>query len=175
MARVAGVKQLLDWIFYDSFTTDGTIKEVTLFQVAVGDDSKTLVDTNMRATGKLPSGHTFRIWGLSIHTQPDETLANLVALLKDAVLTVVIGEKDQIQVPLIKLTGGAGIQGLTTGTSVEAYHNGVGDPRAIFTLKNSIDIEDDEVFRVEIKWTTAPTTGAKAWVNLEGELRRTVG
>lgn len=173
MPRFQERGEALHWVMYDSKLLGASDVDATLFQDPVGSASKTLQDTNMRAAGELPSEQEFEIRAISVHAQPDITKALLVGLLTDAVLEIWIGEKPYHQVPLVKVVAACGIEGLTTGTTIELYHNGIGDPRALYTLNPTLIIEPKENFRVELHWTTAPTA-VKFWVNLEGILRRAI-
>jgi hypothetical protein len=171
MPKVSGTTENLQWVFYDSLTLGASDTDAILFQTPKGSSSKTLEDTNMKSAGKLPSSQEFVIHAISVHTQPDITKALLVALLKDASFELVVGDKRYLEAPLGKLVAGWGIEGLTTGTSIELYHNGNGDPRAIFTLAKPVTIVAEQDFSVECHWKVAPGA-VKFWVNLEGILSR---
>lgn len=173
MPKVKGISEQIQWVFYDSVTLGASDVDTTLFQTPKGNSGKTLEDTNMKAEGKLPSKQEFAIHAISVHCQPDVTKALLTTLLKDASFELVVGDKRYLECPLGKLVAGWGIEGLTTGTSIELYHNGNGDPRAIFTLSKPIEITADENFSVECHWKAAPGA-VKFWVSLEGILTRPV-
>lgn len=173
MPKYVDKGEALNWVFYDSLTLDASAVDATLFQSPVGQSNKTLQDTNMRAAGKLPASQEFEVKALGFLADPDVASADIVALLKGASFELVVGEKRYHECPLILLTGGCGIDGLTTGTSIEHYHNGIADPRAIYTIEPSVIIEEDENFRAEVHWDTAP--GAKRFmILLFGMLKRSI-
>jgi len=173
MPKVGGINEQLQWVFYDAVTLGAADVDTTLFQSPKGTGGKTLEDTNMKAEGKLPSKQEFQIQAITMHCQPDVTKALLVALLKDASFELVVGDKRYLECSLQKLVAGCGIEGMTTGTAIELYHNGNGDPRAIFTLSKPVNITADENFSVECHWKTAPGA-VKFWISLEGILTRPV-
>jgi len=169
----AMAKERMDWIYYDSVTLGASDTLATLFQIPYGQAGKKLADTNLKAAGVLPGKQKFQIRAITMHAEPDVTRALLTALMKSGAIDIKVGEKSYLQVPIQRITSGCGMDGLTTGTSVELYHNGVADPAAIFSLDEGIDVEIDENFQVEMSWLTAPGA-VKFWVCLEGKLERAV-
>ena len=168
---VKGIEEKIDWVLYDSATLGAADVFVTLFQQPFGQVGKRLPDTNLRSAGSMPGKQNFLVKAVTFHAQPDVTKTLLVALLKDAALDLKIGEKSYLQIPLQRITAGCGVQGLTTGTTIELYHNGPGDPRAVFSLEKPIQIDIQENFSIELSWLTAPGV-VKFWVCLEGTLSR---
>jgi hypothetical protein len=146
---------------------------VILFQTPKGQASKKLPDTNMDLAGQLPAGQKFTVKAITMRAEPGITLALLKALMTSGSFEFKIGEKSYLKLPVAKLTAGCGIDGVTTGTTMEAYHNGQGDPRAIYSLELPIDIDPGQNFAVEMNWNTAPGA-VKFWVDLEGTLKRAV-
>jgi len=169
----AMAKERIDWTLYDSITLGAADTLATLFQIPYGQGGKKLADTNLKAAGTMPGKQKFLLKAITIHCEPDVTKALITSLFKSGAFDLKIGEKSYHQVPMQRLTAGCGVDGLTTATSDNFYHNGLADPRAIYTLDEGIDIEIDENFQVELSWLTAPGA-VKFWVCLEGKLERAV-
>jgi hypothetical protein len=171
-----GVEKIF-YPFYDSITLGAADLAATLFQLPVGQSSKTLFDTNMRLAGQLQQPQTFDILALWISALPGASAANVIALSKGS-LSLILGHKSYHEVLLPALTSGGGLNVNTAQSNAAVaapiYANfGSPNSRNLYTLKYPIPIEAGEHFRVELVWPVAP--GAlKIYVGLEGTLGRAI-
>jgi len=162
---------------YDSVTLGAADLAATLFQMPVGQGSKTLFDTNMRLAGQLQMPQTFDVLGLWIAALPGVTAASVIALSKGT-LSLIVGQKSYHEIILGALTAGGGLSVQTAQSNAAGaapiYANfGNPDSRNLYTLRYPIPIESGEHFRVELVWPVAPNA-LKIYVGLEGTLGRAI-
>jgi hypothetical protein len=204
MSKVQGVKEKLHSPIYDAFVVPPGTKfgkamtDPRMIRFFVDTQNKTLLETNLQASGVLPSQNTFEARALrvivsSLHrftTDPKmkaeinepEILASFIF---NSVTTLIVGEKIMIGMPTFWFPSGAGVSpGFPTVTN-----HGVPDPTATFRFAEPIMIEPQQNFRVEILFPQglpgqdAPANqnslaGAlgpiRIWVVLDGYLTRDV-
>lgn len=159
-----------------SLATGGT--SVTFFGYALGGGSSfwnasgnaTLEDTNVTVAGSLPRGYTHHTKAIGIQFQPSISLIDLKAITKGGALSIKIGSKDQLQIPIICLPGGSGINGsIGTQTAAavnEAVHSGLADPRAVFPLDNELTLDANVNITARIDWGSAVTLSATQPIRL---------
>ncbi len=210
MAKVQGVKEKLHFPLYDAFFVPQT-DPATTFQAAMTDprvirffvdiQNKTKLETNLQASGVLPSLNTFEARALRVVVSnqrvtsgglPGEFNRNesevLADLIYNSVTTLLVGEKIMIEVPTFWFPSGAGV---TPGFPRVTNH-GEPDPMATFRFAEPCFIEPQQNFRVEMLFprgvpgqtaggitpagdTLAGVKGPfRIWVALDGYLTRDV-
>jgi hypothetical protein len=165
MARVQGVKEKLHSPIYDAFM----VKEGTKFSQSMTDSrvirffvdvqNKTRLETNLQASGVLPSQNTFEAramrviaanrrfdapTGSSNDANDSEVLADLIY---NSVTSLIVGEKVMIEMPTFWFPGGAGV---THGRRVT--NHGEATPEATFRFAEPVVIEPQQNFRVELSF-----------------------
>jgi hypothetical protein len=215
MSKVQGVKEKLHSPLYDAFFVKeekkdgGGLKTFTDFMTDprvirffVDIQSKTKLETNLQASGVLPSLNTFEARALRVvvsNLRPTEskgstgaprTSGNESAILADliynSVTSLIVGEKIMIEMPTFWFPSGAGVSpGLTVS------NHGEPDPTATFRFAEPVYIEPQQNFRVEMAFPQgvpgvrgvdsadekklAHVTGPlRIWVVLDGYLTRDV-
>ncbi|NGZ08879.1 MAG: hypothetical protein CV088_05755 [Nitrospira sp. LK70] len=213
MAKVQGMKEKFHSPLFDAFfvkdedRTGGGKKKFTDFMTDprvirffVDIQNKTKLETNMQASGVLPSLNTFEARALrvvvsSLHrfspkrSKADELQAErneaeiLADLIYNSVTSLIVGEKIMIEMPTFWFPSGAGVSpGLTVS------NHGEPDPTATFRFAEPVYIEPQQGFRVEMAFPQgvpgvspvddqklAHVTGPlRIWVVLDGYLTRDV-
>jgi len=213
MAKVQGVKEKLHSPLYDAFfvkeeKAGSDFKKFTDFMTDprvirffVDVQNKTKLETNLQASGVLPSLNTFEARALRVvvsNLRPTEskgstgtpsprTSGNESAILADliynSVTSLIVGEKIMIEMPTFWFPSGAGVSpGLTVS------NHGEPDPTATFRFAEPVSIEPQQSFRVEMAFPQgipganpvddkklAHVTGPlRIWVVLDGYLTRDV-
>jgi hypothetical protein len=213
MARVQGVKEKLHLPLYDAFFIPAPKNEPEpptfasvmrqrdgrVLRFFVDTQNKTKLETNLQASGVLPSQNTFEARALRVVasainkvTRTDDfaggTTDNILAdLIYNSVTTLIVGEKVMIEMPTFYFPAGAG---LSPGSGTVTSH-GSPDPMATFRFAEAVPIEQNQSFRVEILFpqgvpgdqgngtpvenTLAAVRGPfRIWVVLDGYLTRDV-
>ena len=214
MAKVQGVKEKLHSPLYDAFfvkdeTKDGTnpkkftdfMTDPRVIRFFVDIQNKTKLETNLQASGVLPSLNTFEARALRVvvsNLRPTEfknstggaaqkdrqnESAILADLIYNSVTSLIVGEKIMIEMPTFWFPSGAGVSpGLTVS------NHGEPDPTATFRFAEPVLIEPQQGFRVEMAFPQgvpgvspvdvqklAHVTGPlRIWVVLDGYLTRDV-
>jgi hypothetical protein len=203
MAKVQGVKEKLHMPLYDAFLVrpdqtfvDAMGRDGRMIRYFVDVQNKTKLETNVQASGVLPSQNTFEaramrvvISGLDSDTNPE--LENqepdiLSQLIYNSVTTLLVGEKVMIEMPTFYFPSGAGV---SPGRGTATNH-GAPDPLATFRFAEPVPIEPHQNFRVEMLFPqgvpgqTSPAgtppglAGVRGplriWVILDGYLTRDV-
>ena len=173
MAKVQGVKEKLHFPLYDAFFVPET--PPTTFQSAMTDprvirffvdiQNKTKLETNLQASGVLPSLNTYEARALRVivssqrllettHSlDPEQELRDvlneaeiLADLIYNSVTTLLVGEKIMIEAPTFWFPSGAGV---SPGFPTVSNH-GDPDPSATFRFAEPVFIEPQQNFRVEM-------------------------
>lgn len=176
MSKVQGVKEKLHSPLYDAFfvkdeeKTVGVKKIFTDFMTDprvirffVDIQSKTKLETNLQASGVLPSLNTFEARALRVvvsNLRPTEPKGStgagaprnernesaiLADLIYNSVTSLIVGEKIMIEMPTFWFPSGAGVSpGLTVS------NHGEPDPTATFRFAEPVFIEPQQSFRVEM-------------------------
>ncbi len=149
----------------ETVATAGTT-ELVFFSTPAGQAGKDTSDTNMTTASQLPGGHSFTAQGMRVLPDPGASLADLQAVLKGAVVELVISGRTIFQTPIENTSGGRGVVGAAT--------NGQPDATAVTRFGVPITIDSGESFHVSIKWKTAPApvSAVPLTVVLEGNLTR---
>jgi len=198
MGKVKGVKEKLQFPLYDAFfVPPDPLKKLKDFMTDprmirffVDVQNKTRLETNLQASGVLPSLNTFEARAMRVvaappitftfdpkepkttTVSPDVFLANLIY---NSVTTLLVGEKTMIEVPTFYFPSGAGV---SPGNGTVTNH-GEPDPMATFRFAEPVSIDPQQNFRVEmlfpqgvpdsVKYAPGPL---RIWVVLDGYLTR---
>jgi hypothetical protein len=208
MGKVQGVKEKLHYPIYDAFfvpaqktgetkTFQDFMTDPRMIRFFVDVQNKTRLETNLQASGILPSLNTFEARAMRVVVSSPEGLQDvneagfLTDLIYNSVTTLLVGEKIMIEMPTFFFPSGAGVSqgaGAESNTGVVLNH-GQADPMSTFRFAEPVIIEPQQNFRVEISFpqgvpgqgTTANSTrlaGVKGpfriWVVLDGYLTRDV-
>jgi hypothetical protein len=212
MAKVQGVKEKLHSPIYDAFfvpepdkTPPGTFQSAMtdprVIRFFVDVQNKTKLETNLQASGVLPSLNTFEARALRVvvsnlrftsstydsgaiksNLNESEILADLIY---NSVTSLIVGEKIMIEMPTFWFPAGAGV---SPGFPTVSNH-GEPDPMATFRFAEPVSIEPQQNFRVEMLFPrgvpgqgqdpdATKLAGVKGplriWVVLDGYLTRDV-
>lgn len=217
MAKVQGIKEKLHWPLYDAFVVPakngGTAptfasemekRDARILRFFVDVQNKTRLETNLQASGTLPSLNAYEIRAMRVVVSPvlrcppvrkeksageaysNETDNVLADLIYNSVTSLLVGEKTMIEMPTYYFPAGAGV---SPGTQDLPSH-GQPDPMATFRFSEPVQIEPSQNFRVEILFPqgipTRPegdfgplrlgnaTGPLRLWVVLDGYLTRDV-
>jgi hypothetical protein len=181
MPYIPNVGDILTQPLYDEIPVlaAGTT-QLVFFSQPVGQAAKTLLNTNMQLAGQLQVGYQMKVMAIAISFRVATLLANIKTCLDTGFGQFNIGSKWWWQSPLRFLPGGLGILGFsdlgaaTAGNA--AWSNGSPDPKAMYTLRQPVDITATESFNFTIQYAAAvtPTVDTPLTVALHGELTRTV-
>lgn len=218
MAKVQGVKEKLHFPLYDAFfvpepgsgtppTPPGTFQSMMtdprVIRFFVDIQNKTKLETNLQASGVLPSLNTFEVRALRVvvsnlrfHTSTTTTVKEiksnlneseiLADLIYNSVTSLLVGEKVMIEAPTFWFPSGAGVFPGFPNVS----NHGEPDPTATFRFAEPVFIEPQQNFRVEMLFPRgvpgadvnspnpcrlAGVSGPlRIWVALDGYLTRDV-
>ena len=185
MSKVQGVKEKLHSPLYDAFFVKDEVKDATttpptkktftdfmtdprVIRFFVDVQGKTKLETNLQASGVLPSLNTFEARALRVVVSGLHRFKSSVAgaagtskavavaaernegelladLIYNSVTTLIVGEKIMIEMPTYWFPSGAGV---SPGLSVS--NHGEPDPTATFRFAEPVYIEPQQNFRVEI-------------------------
>jgi hypothetical protein len=175
-----------------------TTNPIQFFVVPIGSGTgisgvKQLWDTNLTQASRLEAPRSFLVRAVRFYVEPDTTLVDLIAIFKNYVLALIVGEKTYQLAPawFFPQGGGAYSAGnLTTARlastiTEQFYGNGFPDPNAVNVIAENlaVKIEQGENFRVELQGNTFTTaaaagttfgTGLNMRVVLDGVLSRQV-
>lgn len=208
MGKVQGVKEKLHYPIYDAFfvpegaTFQSKLTDPRMIRFFVDVQNKTRLETNLQASGVLPSLNSFEARAMRVVVSSlvgiprDLQEVNEAGFLSDfiysSVTTLLVGEKVMIEMPTYFFPSGAGV---TQGGGFEqvggiVYNHGQPDPMSTFRFAEPVTIEPQQNFRVEISFpqgipgqtaaSSQPTglAGVKGpmriWVVLDGYLTRDV-
>jgi len=182
MAKVQGVKEKLHSPIYDAFFVKEEKKEGNgpktftdfmtdprVIRFFVDIQSKTKLETNLQASGVLPSLNTFEARALRVvvsNLRPIESKGStgvekdemklkrstsnegeiLADLIYNSVTSLIVGEKIMIEMPTFWFPSGAGV---SPGVSSVSNH-GEPSPEATFRFAEPVYIEPQQNFRVEM-------------------------
>lgn len=170
---------------YDTVTiaAAGAVNPLTAqFFTNVGAASgKTLAQTNMTQSQRLPAPEAFSIFGFRFRWQEDILLADLYAILTGFCLEFIIGQKVYQRAPLWHYNAGGGINAFTTANNTTLLGNGLPTREAMHKLAIPIVIENQTTFFAQLQGTGitlaaggAGGTGATFQLLLDGFYARGV-
>ena len=191
-----GQEEVISSMLYDYLTyTSGTTTQLVFFNTLPA--SRFL--GNMQLAGQLPAGNSFLVMAIRIAVitnvseiattagatgNADGALQDVNILLRDAVATLFIGQKDYGSWPAMALPGGMGATGEmgNIGTTVAGSNqqfqsglNGYADPRAVYSLSTPLAIPEQYNFRLVLDFSAAVTLNGgntQLIAMLDGELMR---
>ena len=106
-----------DYSYYDRMVMSATVTETRLFQSPVGQNSKTLADTNMKVGGSMPNGTNFKAHALKvIYTSSTEkaTMENFYKMLANTTVEIILDGKADLGTYTLAEIFGAPINVATT-------------------------------------------------------------
>jgi len=176
MAKVQGIQEKLHWPLYDAFVvpeqngsavaptfaSEMAKRDARILRFFVDVQNKTRLETNLQASGQLPSLNRYEVRAMRVVVSPllrpyragkpkedahDPDTDNVLAdLIYNSVTSLLVGEKTMIEMPTYYFPAGAGVspgnQGLPS--------HGQPDPMATFRFSEPVQIEPNQNFRVEI-------------------------
>ena len=157
---------------YDTelIATPTAVTQVTFFQRPQSQATlaliKTIAETNMTASGQLPSPLHFSIFGFVFEVQPNTSAANFNQLYAASAFTFQFGgNRIYLQIPLQRIPGGVGPTGYASTTvgasTIGAVQNGTGVVSNVygFTInRKALQIRPNEAFNANVQWPTAAPT-----------------
>jgi hypothetical protein len=176
MAKVQGIQEKLHWPLYDAFVvpeqngsavaptfaSEMAKRDARILRFFVDVQNKTRLETNLQASGQLPSLNRYEVRAMRVvvspllrrerHTKPKEDAHDpdtdnvLADLIYNSVTTLLVGEKTMIEMPTYYFPAGAGVSPGTQGLP----SHGQPDPMATFRFSEPVQIEPNQNFRVEI-------------------------
>ena len=212
MAKVQGMKEKLHWPLYDAFVvpapngnaptfaTEMQRRDSRVLRFFVDVQNKTKLETNLQASGALPSLNSYEVRALRVVVSPqphpkkpatgtppiaENTESILTDLIYNSVTSLLVGEKTMIEMPTYFFPSGAGI---SIGPNSAPSH-GEPDPTATFRFSEPVMIEPNQNFRVEMLFPQGIPTRSdpkdplrlgdaigpmRLWVVLDGYLTRDV-
>jgi hypothetical protein len=217
MAKVVGIQEKLHWPLHDAFVvpekngdkdvptfaSEMAKRDARILRFFVDVQNKTRLETNLQASGQLPSLNRYEVRAMRVVVSPmlrrgraaakkdeihDPDTDNVLAdLIYNSVTSLLVGEKTMIEMPTYYFPAGAGVSPGTEGLP----SHGQPDPMATFRFSEPVAIEPNQNFRVEILFPqgvparqSTSSYGAlrlgdatgplRLWVVLDGYLTRDV-
>lgn len=135
----------------------------TAFFTNVGPASgKTLAQTNLTQSQRLPAPEAFSIFGFRIRWSENILLADLLNILNGFCLEFYLGQKYYQRGPLWDYNAGGGIGGFTTRTDESVYTNGRVGRESMHKLAIPIVIENQMQFMAQLQGNAYTMTAAAA-------------
>lgn len=162
---------------YDSVDITAATTQAQFFVSALG---KTRRQTNFTTSGQLAAPKQYLVKAVRL-TFPQQTpLADLILIYNTSYFRLQIGEKVYLELPLILVTAGSGLQGASEpgalGTT-QVWGNGWPVQNNLYILEHPILIPPMQLIDTSIRFDAAPaalTATVGAQVYLEGELSREI-
>jgi len=197
MAKVQGIQEKLHWPLYDAFVvpeqngspvaptfaSEMAKRDARILRFFVDVQNKTRLETNLQASGQLPSLNRYEVRAMRVVVSPllrrhrdskakDETADpdtdNVLAdLIYNSVTSLLVGEKTMIEMPTYYFPAGAGV---SPGTQALPSH-GQPDPMATFRFSEPVQIEPNQNFRVEVLFPQGVPERSKQATSHHGTLR----
>jgi hypothetical protein len=176
MAKVQGIQEKLHWPLYDAFVvpeqnggagtptfaSEMAKRDARILRFFVDVQNKTRLETNLQASGQLPSLNRYEVRAMRVVVSPllrchpkgrakedahDPDTDNVLAdLIYNSVTSLLVGEKTMIEMPTYYFPAGAGVSPGNEGLP----SHGQPDPMATFRFSEPVHIEPNQNFRVEI-------------------------
>jgi hypothetical protein len=192
MAKVNGLKEKLHMPLYDAFfvpknedkkpenkkTFETIMTDPRVVRFFVDVQNKTRLETNLQASGVLPSQNSYEAHALRVVVDNQKDSEKFLStLIYNSVTSLLVGEKIMIEVPTFWFPSGAGV----THPNPSTAGHGEPDPMATFRFSEPVVIEPQQNFRVEMSFPNkVPSEVGTAegplriWVVLDGYLTRDV-
>ena len=163
-----------------------TTNPIQFFTVPLGsgtgiNGAKQLWDTNLTQASRLEAPRSYLVRAVRFYIEPDTELIDIIALYKNYVLALIVGEKVYQLAPVWFFPQGGGAYSggnlttarlaATNAPGEQFYANGLPDPGAINVIAENlaVKIEQGENFRVELQgnpFTTVASGGTTFGVGL---------
>lgn len=143
--------------YYDKYKLNATTREVRMFTSAVGQNSKTLADTNMLNGGMIPNGKKFvvkeikvNVSSIAAHAPGD--LQHLYSLLEDTTVQFIIDGKQDIGTWLLSELIGLPVGWFVTGTANTDYsqNSTLSTFKGVYPLKVPIVLSALQSFEIKV-------------------------
>lgn len=121
---------------------------------------KTLAQTNMTQSQRLPAPEAFSIFGFRLRWSEDILLADLLTILNGFAFEFYLGQKVYQRAPLWYFSAGGGPFAVTTRTDSSVYANGVPSREAMHKLAIPIVIENQMTFFSQLQGNQINMTAA---------------
>jgi preprotein translocase subunit SecY len=177
--------EVVDLKVYDDFSVAASTPAVSvnLFQIPIGQSSKTLADTSLVQAGQLEGGQAFRVRAIELKVLPTVAFVDAVAFAQNCTLNFTISSgRTYGQYPLAFLPGGSvpivnAAATTVAATTIESVSQGFPSVGNVLPLQYPVTIGDGEHFSwkldVQVPFSTSSTgTGYKAWLVMHGDLFR---
>ncbi len=174
-----GAVTIVDWEYYDTLVVSNATPSVTLFSDRVGQNNKTLADTNMTGQGgSLPTGQWMQVWairvfGLFLGAANNTPAYSLTAAESQDVLNLVSSTTVDIGIAnlaaqwqgTLQMLMGIGLTGFVVPAATNYNTPAFATPRwhGIYPLNNPIVLPQQTGFTVNI---VHQDTSATSWANL---------
>jgi len=155
---------------YDNITLSSSAVSADLFQIPIGQGSKTKYHTNMSNAGMLPTGESFEVYGIRVAFAANCVAADVVAVAA-GYMEFYLGAEVVFESPIFDLPSGNGLtvestEALATG-GISYAALGVRSPLSGKVINPAITLASLSNFKVSCIWGAAPN--AKTfWVILDG-------
>ncbi len=143
--------------------------------------SKTLAQTNMTQSQRLPAPEAFSIFGVAIRFAENILLADFLSIMNGFAFALYLGQKRYQLAPLWHFPAGGGVTGAFTKNDTAIYQNGVPQRSARLSLAVPIVIENQMTFYGQLEgnaYTLTSSgsggTGVTMTVELDGLYARGV-
>lgn len=149
---------------YDTVTiaAAGAVNNLTTaFFTNVGPASaKTLAQTNMAQSQRLPAPEAFSIFGFRFRIGENILLADMITLMNGFCLEFYLGQKCYQRAPLWYFAPGGGITGQSTLAATAIWSNGTVQRESMHKLAIPIVIENQMTFFANFQGTAVALTAA---------------
>lgn len=149
-----------DYSYYDRIVMANGTSEFRMFQSPIGQNGKTMADTNMKNGGSIPNGTHFRAHALKViytGSSIKVTSQKLFAMLANTTLEIILDGKADLGTYTL-----AEIFGSPVNLSVDTAAAGNGDLKSMTVMKGilplnyPIDLAALQNFEVKIRHWVAP-------------------
>jgi len=192
---LGGMGDVINQPLYDSFSVanNTAFPITTLFAQPFGTAGKQRNQTNLQINGQLPPPQKFVIFALRLFISNDTVIADMNNILRNVLVTFVVGTKEYFAGPPLLLTAGCGamvtavaqVGTAPVGAAVNfATSNGTPVQQNVYSLTRPIVVESGEVmsvvlnpltgFSTQAGTTNPPGVGTTIYAILDGELYRQV-
>ncbi len=156
-----GTTEAIDKPLFDTVSVTNATTSIDCFTVPVGSANKTLIDTNMRASGQLPSPDKFIIQRIGINVMT-AVLADLNLILNQVLFTFTVNSKVYTQARVAYYPCGFGVFGSTTLNATGPISNGFPGELGVRSMLYPIPLEPLDPFYGNLEMHGGATLGARA-------------
>lgn len=173
--------EVLDYTYYDRMALLSTVTKTRMFTVQLGQQGKSLADTNMLNSSLLPQGQNLKVYFIKIGfhcvaVRTETELQSIYDFIRETTLTFKIPGKDNLGIwPLHELMGIATLIDLVPSVAGDNIPLIQPSYKSVYPLNFQIKLGAIQTFEVEVEQHTASAAdldGDFLWVGLNGRLRR---